>query len=344
MMEQQWKKCLYTYVDQMNKGRVAPGSEPGRTTVKDPRYLVEQGERSRRLAEWYSQRGLVPLRAETGVKTLRTLRQTPSEVVAEVELHSALYYEKGGIKHREDKVETEQLTFVREGNDWLIAVVERSVPERSSIRQQPPELELSGRYSKWGEVLPVPQPSQPLLNRNILKGSGGSREVRYRREEAAAYADRWWKDGNPAFETFDVDCTNYVSQCLFAGGAPINYTGKRETGWWYKGYNGSQEWWSFSWAVSDSLHRYLSGKRGSGLRAEMMDLPEQLMLGDIIQYDWDGNGHYQHSTIVTAFDAGGLPLVNAHTVSSRHRFWDYKDSYAWTDRTAYRFFHISDYL
>ena len=165
-----------------------------------------------------------------------------------------------------------------------------------------------------------------------------------RREDAAAYADRWWQEGNPEFETFAVDCTNYVSQCLFAGGAPINYTGKRETGWWYKGYAGNREWWSFSWTVSDSLQRYLSTGRSSGLRAEVVKRPEQLMLGDVIQYDWDGNGQFQHSTIVTAFDAGGMPLVNAHTVSSRHRYWDYRDSYAWTDRTVYRFFHINDYL
>ncbi len=341
-MEQQWKQSLYVYVDQLNRGRVEPKSEPRRAAVKDPRFLVEQGERSRRLAEWYNQRGITPLRGETGVRTLRTVRQTPSEVVAEVALHSALYYEKGGLNHREDTIETERLTFVRDGDGWEIAAVERSIPERSSVRRA--EVEPSGRFSKWGEVIPAPQPSQPLLNQNIFGGIAGSREVRYRREEAAAYADRWWKDGNPEFETFDVDCTNYVSQCLFAGEAPINYTGKRETGWWYKGFNGTQEWWSYSWAVSDSLQRYLSGSRSHGLRAEVVERPEQLMLGDVIQYDWDGDGLYQHSTIVTAFDAGGMPLVNARTVSSRHRYWDYRDSYAWTDRTVYRFFHINDYL
>ena len=66
--------------------------------------------------------------------------------------------------------------------------------------------------------------------------------------------------------------------------------------------------------------------------------------GDVIVYDWDGDGAFQHSTIVTAFDAGGKPLVNAHTVSSRHRYWDYRDSYAWNDNTEYRFYHIPDYF
>ncbi|MEI2395013.1 amidase domain-containing protein, partial [Paenibacillus phytohabitans] len=265
-MEQQWKKSLYVYVDQLNKGRVAPGIEPRQTTIKDPRFLDEQRTRFRRIAQWYSQRGITPLRGETGVRTLRTVRQNPAEVVADVALHSAFYYEKGGMTHREDVIESERLTFVRKGGDWEIINVERSVPERNAVRKVV-ETEPALRLSQWGEVLPSPRPSQPLLNRRVLRGVSGAREVRYRREEAAAYADRWWKDGNPEFEIFEVDCTNYVSQCLFAGGAPINYTGKRETGWWYKGYNGAQEWWSFSWAVSDSLQRYLSGSRSSGLRA-----------------------------------------------------------------------------
>lgn len=116
-MEQQWKQSLYVYVDQVNKAKVEPksSSQTVSVSVKDPRFLVEQGERSRRIAEWYTARGITPLRGETGVKTLRTVRQTPNEVVAEVTLHSALYYEKGGVNHREDRVELERLTFVRDG-------------------------------------------------------------------------------------------------------------------------------------------------------------------------------------------------------------------------------------
>ncbi|MMZ62195.1 putative amidase domain protein [compost metagenome] len=86
------------------------------------------------------------------------------------------------------------------------------------------------------------------------------------------------------------------------------------------------------------------GASGRSFDAVPVERPEQLMLGDVISYDWDGDGTFQHSTIVTAFDAGGMPLVNAHTVNARHRYWDYRDSYAWTDRTVYRFYHIADHL
>lgn len=126
------EKSLYAYVDLLNKGRVAPGYAQGRDTVKDARFHKMQVERSQRIAKWYERRSITPLRGETGVRTLRTVRQNPGEIVADVALHSALYYEKGGITHREDKIESERLTFVRAGKGWEIVNIERSVPERSS--------------------------------------------------------------------------------------------------------------------------------------------------------------------------------------------------------------------
>ncbi|MFC5470795.1 amidase domain-containing protein [Cohnella suwonensis] len=174
-------------------------------------------------------------------------------------------------------------------------------------------------------------------------GQGISRRgIPYFREEAVAYAERWWNEPNPSYEKFEVNCTNYASQCIFAGGAPMNYTGKRPSGWWYKGYSGNDENWSFSWAVANSLKHYLGNPRAYGLRAAQVSGPEALSLGDVICYDWDGSGRVGHNVVVTAFTPDGMPLVNANTVSSRHRYWDYKDSYAWTDNTRYYFYHIAD--
>lgn len=44
--------------------------------------------------------------------------------------------------------------------------------------------------------------------------------MRYNREKAVEYARRWAYDRNPQYYNFDPiggDCTNFVSQCLFAG-------------------------------------------------------------------------------------------------------------------------------
>jgi len=163
----------------------------------------------------------------------------------------------------------------------------------------------------------------------------------YHREKAVQYADQWWNNYNPQFRSFEVDCTNYVSQCLWAGGAPMDY-GNKSNGWWYKwGATRSTDTWSYSWSVSHSFRWYLQSGYNR-LKATEVTSPSKLTIGDVILYDFDGDGKWQHSTIVTAITLGGMPLVNAHTVNSKRRYWDYKDSHAWTPQINYKFFHIAD--
>ncbi len=53
-------------------------------------------------------------------------------------------------------------------------------------------------------------------------------------ENAVRYAGKWAYGRNPAFYDFDGlggDCTNFISQCILAAGAPMNYT--KDTGWYY---------------------------------------------------------------------------------------------------------------
>ncbi|WJE16684.1 amidase domain-containing protein [Halobacillus sp. ACCC02827] len=156
----------------------------------------------------------------------------------------------------------------------------------------------------------------------------------YDRRAAVRYADRWWDSYNPAYRHFDVDCTNYVSQCLRAGGAPMHGSPARSKGWWY----GSGTW-SYSWTVAHALRWYMSGAR-KGLTATEVSSADQLSPGDIICYDFQGNGRFDHNTIVTRKDASGMPLVNAHTSNSRHRYWAYEDSTAYTPSIQYKFFRI----
>jgi cell wall-associated NlpC family hydrolase len=93
--------------------------------------------------------------------------------------------------------------------------------------------------------------------------------------------------------------------------------------------------------VAHSLQMYTVASR-KGMRGTVVSSPELLQPGDMISYDWDGDGRYQHNTIVTATDANGMPLVNAHTYNSRNRYWEYRDSPAWSSRTRYVFVRIAD--
>lgn len=159
---------------------------------------------------------------------------------------------------------------------------------------------------------------------------------RYDRRKAVQYAERWWNDYNPAYMKFTDDCTNYISQCLRAGGAPMRGFPNRSSGWWYNNNN-----WSYSWSVAHALNLYLATSK-TGLRAVEVQDPRELQLGDVICYDFEGDGRFNHNTIVTGEDAYGYPLVNAHTYNSRMRYWSYEDSSAYTPNIKYKFYTIID--
>ncbi|MDB4894189.1 MAG: hypothetical protein JWN15_451 [Firmicutes bacterium] len=159
--------------------------------------------------------------------------------------------------------------------------------------------------------------------------------VPYNRSQAVRYAARWWAGYNPAFSAFlDDDCTNFVSQCLFAGGMPMAFTGRRDRGWWYRG---PREQWSYSWAVANSLRRYLP----SSGRAQERDAARQLLPGDVIAYDWDGDGVWQHTSLVIGYDRSGEPLVAAHTPPTWAHPWPFPHRPKRTSRTKVGFLHIN---
>lgn len=155
----------------------------------------------------------------------------------------------------------------------------------------------------------------------------------YDRLKAVQYAERWWNEFNPAYKKFDDDCTNFISQCLHAGGIPMWGTGNKSKGWWMKGNS-----WSYTWTVAHSLMLMLENRRG--VRTKKVSSPRELQAGDIICYDFQGNGRYDHNTIVTEKDRDGMPLVNAHTTNSRRRYWAYEDSTAYTPNIQYKFYVI----
>lgn len=155
----------------------------------------------------------------------------------------------------------------------------------------------------------------------------------YNRQEAVRYANRWWNSANPAFPKFDDDCTNFISQCLYAGGAPMTGFPDRSKGWWLRGGN-----WSYSWTTANALRWYLETSK-NGLQGKRVASEKELELGDLIFIDFEGDGRINHSLIVTSI-INGVPYVNAHTTNSYHRLWTYEDSSAYTPNIQYYFYHI----
>ncbi|WP_040949612.1 amidase domain-containing protein [Gorillibacterium massiliense] len=346
-----WKTLLYEYAYNRNRMEADGDLQPLAALVFDEGYLDVQNDRLRRIGAHRRERGVETLRRESRLAIARN-RALEDEVVADIRLSQRWVYRAAGRTHTEERIESEQLVLSRKKGGWRVESISPDISESGLVPAGTGHSSANGRgkpseYIPAGlspSVSPLTPVGTPYLNGQVITPGYGleQRAIVYDRQKAAQYADRWWETFNPAFLHFEVDCTNYVSQCIFAGGAPMNYTGKRESGWWYHGQNSKEELWSFSWAVADSLRRFLSGSElKGGLRADRVESPKDLAPGDVIAYSWDG-GRYGHSTFVTDRTADGMPLVNAHTVSSKHRYWDYRDSYAWTPNTKYAFFHIHD--
>jgi hypothetical protein len=114
----------------------------------------------------------------------------------------------------------------------------------------------------------------------------------YDRKKALEYAKKWAKGRNPDYYDFEKlggDCTNFISQCLFAGFGTMNYY---KYGWYYKSLNSR----SASWAGVEFLYRFLANNRGPGPKGKSADIKE-LVPGDIIQLNLNGVS-FSHSLIV----------------------------------------------
>lgn len=134
----------------------------------------------------------------------------------------------------------------------------------------------------------------------------------YDRTAAAAYARHWALRRNPAYYDFASlggDCTNFVSQCLYAGSGIMNYT--PVTGWYYR----SAADRTASWTGVEFLYRFLTENRGAGPFGRVCSLRE-LRVGDVIQLG-NQTGQFYHCLLV--LHPGSDPRVAAHDVNSLDR-------------------------
>ncbi len=139
-------------------------------------------------------------------------------------------------------------------------------------------------------------------------------DIPYQADRAVEYALRWALSRNPLFPDFagiGGDCTNFISQCLLAGGATMNDT--RDFGWYYF----SPENRAPAWSGVEYLYNFLTGapdyrqeNGGEGPYAQVVTFAEGLRGGDIVQLA-DATGDFYHTLIITGFD-GQIPLVCAH--------------------------------
>lgn len=118
--------------------------------------------------------------------------------------------------------------------------------------------------------------------------------VPYHRQQAVNYAEEWAYRRNPRYLDFSGiggDCTNFVSQCLYAANSVMNFT--PVFGWFYLSADNR----TASWAGVQYLYDFLTQNAGEGPFATEAEL-HQAMPGDIIQLG-DAQSRFYHSLLIT---------------------------------------------
>lgn len=129
----------------------------------------------------------------------------------------------------------------------------------------------------------------------------------YNRFLAVGYAKKWALSHNPNFYNFGRiggDCTNFVSQCLLAGGALMNY--EKIKGWFYISANNR----SASWTDVEFFEKFLTKNIGIGPFAKIAPV-EDLEVGDIIQLR-QNYYRFNHSLIISKIEDDEI-YVCAHS-------------------------------
>lgn len=117
----------------------------------------------------------------------------------------------------------------------------------------------------------------------------------YNRDAVISYAHRWAYKRNPKFYDFSNiggDCTNFASQCIYAGCEAMNFT--PTYGWYYVDLNNRAP----AWTSVKYLHQFLVNNKGIGPFGKEVSI-DMVEKGDIVQLIIDKND-FQHTPVITS--------------------------------------------
>ncbi len=138
--------------------------------------------------------------------------------------------------------------------------------------------------------------------------------IPYDRAKAVEYARRWALSRNPLFEDYTGiggDCTNFVSQAVFAGTCVQNYT--RDLGWYYISPSDRAPAWTsveYFYDFMTGVPAFISENGGKGPFGSPIPL-QMVQPGDVIQLA-DEAGDFYHTLIVSKVEDGEI-YVCAHS-------------------------------
>jgi hypothetical protein len=126
------------------------------------------------------------------------------------------------------------------------------------------------------------------------------------------------------------DCTNFISQCLYAGSGIMNYS--KNNGWYYNSGNDK----SPSWSGVQFLYNFLINNRSVGPYGEKVEV-QNTQIGDIAQLNFNGGSFTHTLLIINKLDEMDLSkiLIATHSYDSINR------AISTYDYQQIRFIHIN---
>ncbi|QWU15213.1 Putative amidase domain-containing protein [Paenibacillus sophorae] len=159
---------------------------------------------------------------------------------------------------------------------------------------------------------------------------------------ARDYAYQWWDGRNPTYSNYYAnyfgcsiydecwnDCTNFVSQALYAGGMK-QWRGQGVDSWYFDdGWLSSP---SHSWGGAHNFYEHWKN------RATLASDTSSISMGDPVNADFERDGDINHTAIITLFSNGHFYLTQ-HTTDKKDNAlstWYYENYnvYVWRMSTA----------
>ena len=190
-----------------------------------------------------------------------------------------------------------KLDYDRSGN-WKIASVE-DTDQNFDWMQEEVEYSLQAENENADALRVISEDGE-----QEMMAASAARSYSYNVANAIAYADRYCINYNSAYNSYKGrggDCVNFVSQCLYNGGFPQDST-------WYKH--------SVAWInVMKQIAHFK--QYGSFMNANNGNL----LAGNPIYFDWNGDGVYDHATICVGRNNSGTAILDSHTKDLYHATW-----------------------
>ena len=122
----------------------------------------------------------------------------------------------------------------------------------------------------------------------------------------------WDERNTEQFGSFGgTDCVNFTSQGLLARGWTM------DADWWHLPVLWSHQY-SKGWVSSTAFRDYLAEHPERAVEATA----DEVVVGDIVQFDYDNSGNRDHTATVSRIDADGTIRVVQHSDDADYRSVD----------------------